>query len=117
MAGADSYGMPKTTLSDNGREFKNALFASVKQNFGIKPRFTAPYNPQGNGLCEKTNGVISTLIAKILDGRGGDIGQWDTRVEEAVFLNNTKLHSATGKTPFEMLYGKPRNSWLKMRLA
>ena len=39
------------------------------------------------------------------------------RVEEAVFPSNAKLHSAAGKTPFEMLYGEPCNSWMKMRLA
>ena len=96
-------GTPKMMLSDRGGEFKNFLFERVKKLFYFEQRFTSPYHPQSNGLCERCNGIITVVVGKICEG---EVDQWDLRLPEAVFMYNVKQHSATGLSPFNIVFGK-----------
>ena len=37
----------------------------VSHLVGIKQLFTAPYNPKCNGLCERINGVLKSMLKKM----------------------------------------------------
>jgi len=49
------HGAPKELLSDQGREFVNALVAQICELFATKHKTTRPYHPQTNGLTERFN--------------------------------------------------------------
>ena len=100
-------------LSDNGGEFKNELAARVSKQFGFRQRFISPGHPQSNGLCERCNGVISTLLAKAC---ADDVKMWDERVLEACFLYNAKKHSSTQVSPYKLVYGKNCITWDQRRM-
>lgn len=44
--------------SDNGREYVNHSFRAFLKEKGIKHQTTVPYNPEQNGVAERTNRTI-----------------------------------------------------------
>ena len=65
--------------------------------------FTSPQNPQENGLVERVNKTVTTLLEK---RAAGDFNNWDRHLPYAMFAYNTTPSSVTGFSPFEMLYGR-----------
>eukprot|EP00397_Hematodinium_sp_SG-2012_P063410 GEMP01087536.1.p2 GENE.GEMP01087536.1~~GEMP01087536.1.p2 ORF type:complete len:231 (-),score=29.23 GEMP01087536.1:35-727(-) len=90
-------------LSDNGREFKSDITNKVFSLFGVGQRYITPYNPQANGLCERMNAIISTAIAKLC---GEDKTEWPGKVQESLFYYNSKVNTSTGRSPYEVVYGR-----------
>ena len=43
------FGIPKTIISDNGRQFDNQKFRSFCSGLGIKNRYSSSGHPQANG--------------------------------------------------------------------
>ena len=124
-----AHGSPSIILSDNGREFKNHIKERVTELFNVEQRFTSPYNPQANGLCERCNGVISAVLGKLgLDACEGlsvrpkqgklqeEVAKWVERLQLATYLCNTKTHSSTRFTPYEVFYGRQPKTWTSLRL-
>lgn len=79
---------PKTILSDNGK----CYIAKETKNYflgkNIKQIFTSPYNPSGNGISERLNATISTIL-RIYKG-------WKTKIIKEIIekrLNNIYLSS------------------------
>lgn len=55
--------------SDNGREFKNALFVAFGKRWKFKIVHPKPRNPQADGLVEQVNGQMQRILAKLMDER------------------------------------------------
>ena len=81
--------------------------------FGVKPRYTGPYRPQANGLCERSNGVIATILGKLgmeaslgpepavsPHSAASEIAKWGEKVPLALYYYNTKENTSIGKTPY-----------------
>ena len=49
-------------ISDNGTEFNGSIFSK----FNIKHITTPAYTPQGNSICERSNGTLKSILRKIL---------------------------------------------------
>ncbi|CAL4059344.1 unnamed protein product [Meganyctiphanes norvegica] len=60
------FGAPKKILTDNGREFNNSEMRALGEAFNIKIMTTAAESPWSNGICERLNGVLGTLVNKII---------------------------------------------------
>ena len=43
------FGIPRTIISDNGRQFDSQAFRSFCSNLGIKNKYSSPGHPQANG--------------------------------------------------------------------
>ena len=43
------FGIPKTIISNNGRQFDSQKFRSFCSSLGIKNRYSSPGHPQANG--------------------------------------------------------------------
>ena len=69
----------------------------------MKPRHITPARPQANGLCERRNGIITTVLCKI---QSADVAVSGERLDEAAFYYDTKEKDAAGETPYELVYGK-----------
>lgn len=59
------FGFPEAILLENGPQFASNLTAEVSAMLGIKHTFYSFYHAASNGLCEKVNGVIKNLLAKV----------------------------------------------------
>jgi transposase InsO family protein len=58
-------GVPKTILSDNGKEFSNSEMLGAAKELGIEWKFGAPYSPTATGLVERFNRTYTNKLKKI----------------------------------------------------
>ena len=65
------FGIPRTIILDNGRQFDSQGFRDFWSGLGIKNQFSSPGHPQANGQTEVTNQTLLTIIkAKLDDAKG-----------------------------------------------
>ena len=97
------HGMPSVLLTGQGRNFESHLFQSMCQLFGIEKRRTTAYHPQTDGLCERFNGILKSLLRMRVNN---DRDDWDEQLPSALLAYRVSKQSSTGVAPFEMLYGR-----------
>ena len=81
---------------------------SFVETVGIEHKVTSPYYPRTNGQTEKTNG---TLIEALRKSIGTDALNWPKYLGWIVMSYNSRQHSTTGFSPFELLVGKRMNNF------
>jgi hypothetical protein len=97
------FGVPSELIVDNGKQFDSQDFRDFCFSIGTKLAFASVYHPQSNGVVERANDKIFTVIKKmLLDDKKG---KWVDLLPEAVWALNTTECRATGFTPFRLLYG------------
>ena len=97
---------PRFVLTDNGTEFKNQLFSEVLETLGIDRRFSAPYHPQSNGKLEVFHKYLKPALKKLCED---DPSRWDDYINQVLGSYRITPHSATGETPFFLVYGRDPN--------
>lgn len=60
-------GICQVVTSDQGSEFNNTLNQELMALLNIDYRLTTPYHPQANGLVERYNQTIQTMLVKFVD--------------------------------------------------
>jgi len=98
------HGAPKELLSDQGTEFLNSLVYQICERFKIKHRTTTPYHPQTNGLTERFNRTLISILGKLTQQHKNI--SWDELLSSALFSYRTTPHSTTGYTPFFLMHGR-----------
>ena len=96
-------GFPKEMLSDRGTQFTSDMMKEISRLVSTKQLFTTPYNPRCNGLCERINGVLKSMLKKMCQERPKD---WDRYLPAILFAYREEPQSSTGFSPFELLYGR-----------
>ncbi|KAF8755411.1 hypothetical protein RHS01_05099 [Rhizoctonia solani] len=97
------HGLPVKTISDWGTSFTGKFLRALYQQLGIKPSFTSAYHPESDGQTERVNQFIKFYLRSYVAADHSDWVKWLPLAEYA--YNNAK-HSATGKTPFKLIYGR-----------
>ena len=108
------FGPPAVLHSDQGRNSDCTLMHEIYGIVGIKKSRTTAYNPQGDGKVERHNRPLQEIIAKFVSENQYD---WDQRVDQAVFANNTIAHSSTGFSPYEFLFRRPPRMPIEVELG
>ena len=97
------YGCPARIMHNQGGEFENELFTQLETLSGVKKSRTTPYHPQSNGKCERMNrtllGLLRTLPEKFKS-------RWSRHLQKVTHAYNATMHSATGFSPFYLLFGR-----------
>ena len=96
------YGAPEVFLSDNETEFKNQVIDRYLTEIGAHHSHTPPYHPQANPV-ERVNRTLKTSIMPFVEDKHSS---WNEKLPELVFLLNNAPHSATGKSPAMLNYGR-----------
>ena len=97
------YGFPEKILSNQGRNFESQLISILCELTQVKKLRTTPYQPEGNGSCERFN---CTLIS-MLDTLPGDFkSKWPQHISTLVYAYNCTRSNATGFSPYYLLYGQ-----------
>jgi len=106
------YGPPKQVLSDQGGEFMNHVMDSLLNKLGIEKRVTSAYSPRTDGCTEKANDTIVTVLRSHAESDHINWIKWISFVEYAY---NTRRHSSTNYSPYELLFGIKPNAFVDYR--
>lgn len=96
--------------SDRGSSLMSHELKEFCMSKGISTSRTTPYNPQGNGQVEKSNGTIWRAVTMDLKTRGWPQSLWQEVLPNVMHSIRTLLCTATNVTPHERLLGFPRRS-------
>ena len=96
------FGLPRSIVTDNGKEFDNRVVQEFCAEQGIVQHFSSTYYPQGNGQAEATNKTIFANIKKKLEAKKG---KWAEELPRVLWAYRTSKRHPTGETPFAMAYG------------
>jgi hypothetical protein len=105
----------KAFRTDRGGEFQNKdmadLCAAAK---GIVLQKAIPYSPQENGIAERLNRTLVERARALLGSFGLRKVFWAEAVNAAKYVRNRTVSRIHGKTPIEVLTGKPSFSHLRV---
>ena len=96
-------GLPNEILSDCGAQFTSDLMREVCRLLSIKQLTTTPYHPQTNGLVERFNGTLKSIVKKLTAERPRD---WDRYLPAALFAYREAPQESLGFAPFELMFGR-----------
>jgi len=98
------HGAPRVLISDRGKEFMNELMAEVEKLMGVgRHIYTTPVNPRSDGMAEIQMKTFKDGISSHIAKHQTD---WDEYLSVVAFAYRCTINSATGYTPFYMLYGR-----------
>ncbi|OMJ15111.1 Retrovirus-related Pol polyprotein from transposon [Smittium culicis] len=100
------HGIPEIILSDNGRAFIADPIKRYCEGFNIKHSFSSPYHPETNGLVERFNRTLKSIIRSYINSKQTN---WDENLSSIIFAYVSSTQSTTKISPFELVYErKPR---------
>ena len=108
--------MPAYIHSDKGSNLISAELRTFLHSQGIATSNTTPYHPQGNGQCERYNGVIWKTVQLALKSKGLSINCWEDVLTDALHSVRSLLCTSTNSTPHERMFHHPRRSTLGVSL-
>ncbi|KAK8926051.1 hypothetical protein KSP39_PZI018317 [Platanthera zijinensis] len=97
------FGTPRAIVSDRGTHFCNALMAKTLAKYGVTHKLATPYHPQTSGQVEVVNREIKRILEKTVSLNRKD---WSAKLDDALWAYRTAYKTATGCTPFRLVYGK-----------
>ncbi|QRW25577.1 Retrotransposable element Tf2 protein [Rhizoctonia solani] len=97
------HGLPVKTILDWGTTFTGKFLRALYQRLGVKPAFSSAYHPESDGQTERVNQFIEFYLRSYV---AADHLDWATWLPLAEYAYNNAKHSATGRTPFELVYGR-----------
>ena len=96
-------GIPREILSDLGTQFTSALMGEVHRLLGVKPLFTTPYHPMGNGRIERLHSTLKACLKKLCSDKPRD---WHRYLVPTLFAIREIPSDRSGFSAFELLYGR-----------
>ena len=97
------YGCPSVIHTDQGRNFEANLMKDIFNHLGIKKTRTSGYHPQGNGLVERFNKTVCSMLSMFV---ADDQRDWDLFLPKVTFAYNTSVHESTKEMPFTLFMGR-----------
>ena len=91
------FGYCEVIISDQGREFVNAVQAEVYKLTGTEHCMSSTYHPQTNGLTERFNQTLQTALVKLVNNTQND---WDEHISSVLFAYRTAKQKATKLSTF-----------------
>ena len=96
-------GVPEEILSDLGMQFVYECMKEVTRLLSIKQLTTTPYHPMCNGLTEKFNVTIKSMLKRLCSEQPR---QWHRYINPLLFAYREVPRESTGFSPFELLCGR-----------
>lgn len=96
-------GIPKEMVTDQGATFTSELMSEVGRLLSIKLLKTSPYHAMANGLVEKFNGTLKTMLKRMCQEKPRS---WDRYLAPLLFAYREVPQASLGFSPFELIYGR-----------
>jgi len=100
------HGIPRKILSDRGPQFASKFMEEFTKALGTKRQLSTAYHLQTDSQMERINQKIGMFLQHYMNYQQDD---WTNWLAAAEFQYNDKKHAATGKTLFELNFG--RHPW------
>ncbi len=97
------HSMPQVIISDWGPQFISKFMKELYQMLDITQNTSTAFHPQTDGQTERVNQKIEKYLHIFINYWQDDWVDW---LPLAEFTHNNHVHSATGKSPFMVLYGR-----------
>lgn len=97
------YGPVRSLLSDRGSNFLSTLLRETLKIFNVTKLDIAAYHPEANAHVERIHRMYNDMISKYISETHDDWDLWLPFVQHAY---RTSRHSATGYTPYELVFGR-----------
>ena len=82
-------GVPKTLVTDLGKEFVNEILKVAVNFLQMKHITSTPYHPQANEVIKRSNGTVLNILRTLVQD---NVSIWDTMLPIATFAYSTAFH-------------------------
>jgi len=103
---AAMFGPPSLLITDRGTEFHNTTARQLAELWGVKKVIITARNPRANGQVENSMRVIKDMLNAYVKDNQQD---WNEHLPQIAQMYNSTVNSATGMTPFYLVYGTEMN--------
>jgi len=97
------YGVPMQILTDQGPDFMSKLFTEMCKLLEIEKLCCTPYQPRANGLVERANKTIQSMLKAFVNEIRDD---WDDYLPYVQFAFLSTVQSSTGYSPSQLFLGR-----------
>ena len=101
-------------LTDQGACFMSRVIKDLLSMLQVRHLRTSVYHPQTDGLVERFNQTLKTMLKKVMEVDGKN---WDQLLPHALFAIREVPQASTGFSPFELLYGRRPRGLLNIARA
>ena len=98
------YGALQEIFTDGGKNLWGGAVQKYLKKIKTLHKGTSPYHPRTNGKVECLNGIIGTMLGKLLLNKPTKL--WDLYLDQAIFTCRIRTHSTTKMSPFYLVYGR-----------
>ncbi|KAA3672721.1 uncharacterized protein DEA37_0013979 [Paragonimus westermani] len=106
------FGKPIELHSEQGAAFESRLLEEVCRTLRIHETRTTPYHPQSNGLVERTNRTVMTILRAFIEQHQSN--RWDEILPQCLLAHRAAVHLSTGYTPSLLTLGHGLRSPIKV---
>ena len=101
------YPRPQFMGFDNGKEFK-AVFAEMRENYGMTKKLSTKYNPQSNGIVERVHQVLNDMLRTFeLEAQQLESSDpWTRFLSATAFAIRSTYHTTLEATPAQLVFGR-----------
>ena len=98
------FGAPQEIFTDGGKNLWAGVVQRYLKKIGTLHKGTSPYHPRTNGKVERLNGIIGSMLGKLLLGKPTVL--WDLYLDQALFACRVRTNATTKTSPFYLVYGR-----------
>ena len=100
------HGTPARVQSDNATNFTAEIAQELMKASQVTKVTSTPAHPRGNGLVERQNRTLLTLLRVYTSRRMLD---WDEHIDGVLGAHNSTRHATTGFSPYMLQHGAEKS--------
>lgn len=97
------FGLPGELVSDRDHLFISKAWKSFTKRVGIDLKMSTSFHPETDGISERSNKTVIQALRYHVDRRQSN---WVRGLRTLEFKINNTINASTGKTPFQVSYGR-----------
>ena len=108
------YGLPADIVSDRDRKFDSHFWREVFKKLDTTLSMSTADHPQSDGQTKRVNQVLKDMLCAYVSKKQSN---WEEYLPHLEFAYKSSKHSATGFSPFMLMYGFQPRSPIMIGLA